>query len=92
VISSASVFGRGAMDGQGMDWQTCHPTGFLSKSFSDAQRNYHTYEQEMIVILKALLKWEDKLISRCFHIMTNHKALEFFQMQCRLTVRQMQWM
>ena len=62
VICDASIFGIGAMYGQGPDWQTSRPAGFLSKKFSDAQRHYHTFEHEMIAILEALLKWEDKLI------------------------------
>jgi hypothetical protein len=50
------------MYGQGPEWQTCRLAGFLLKKFSDAQRNYRTYEHEMIAILEGLLKWEDKLI------------------------------
>lgn len=30
-----------------------------SKKYSDAQRNYETFEHEMITILEGLLKWED---------------------------------
>jgi hypothetical protein len=92
VICDASVFGIGAMYGQGPEWQTCCPAGFLSKKFSDAQRNYHTFEHETIAILEALLKWEDKLISRHIHVVTNHQALEFFQTQRWLSARQMRWM
>ena len=92
VICDASIFGIGAMYGQGPDWQTCHPAGFLSKTFSDAQRHYRTLEHETIAILEALLKWEDKLIGRRIHIVTDHKALEFFQTQHRLSARQTRWM
>jgi RNase H-like domain found in reverse transcriptase len=60
--------------------------------FSDAQRNYWTFEHETIMILEALLKWEDKLIGRCIHVITDHQALEFFQTQRHLSVRQTQWM
>jgi hypothetical protein len=81
VICDASVFGTGAMYGQGPKWQTCRPAGFLSKKFSDAQRNYRTFEHETIAILEALLKWEDKLIGRRIHVVTDHQALEFFQTQ-----------
>jgi RNase H-like domain found in reverse transcriptase/Integrase zinc binding domain len=80
------------MYGQGPEWQTCRPAGFLSKKFSDAQRNYQTFEHETIAILEGLLKWEDKLIGRCIHVVTDHKALEFFQTQCRLSARQTRWM
>jgi hypothetical protein len=81
VICDTSVFGIGAMYGQGPEWQTCRPAGFLSKKFSDAQRNYCTFEHETIAILEALLKWEDKLIGRRIHVITDHQALEFFQTQ-----------
>ena len=80
------------MYGQGPEWQTCRPAGFLSKKFSDAQRNYRTFEHETIAILEALLKWEDKLIGRRIHIVTDHQALEFFQTQRRLSARQTRWM
>ncbi len=62
VICDGSRSGVGAIYGQGPDWQTCHPAGFLSKKFSSAQQNYRTHEHEMIAILEALIKWEDKLL------------------------------
>jgi hypothetical protein len=42
--------------------------------------------------LEALLKWEDKLLGYHIHVVTGHKALEFFKMQLRLSGRQMRWM
>jgi len=33
----------------------------------------------MLTILEALLKWEDKLLGYCIHVVMDHKALEFFQ-------------
>ena len=62
VICDGSKSGVSAIYGQGPEWQTCHPAGFLSKKFSSVQQNYHTNEHEMIVILEALIKWEDKLL------------------------------
>ena len=53
VICDSSKTGVGAIYGQGPDWQSCHPTGFLSKKFSSAQKNYHTHEQETIATLEA---------------------------------------
>jgi hypothetical protein len=92
VICDASTYGVGAMYGQGPTWQTCRPAGFMSRKFTDAQRNYHTFEHEMIAILEALLKWEDKLIGYCINIITDHEALQFFQTQRRLSSRQARWM
>ena len=91
VICDALVFGVGAMYRQGPNWRTCQPAGFLSKKFTDAQGHYHIYEQETIVILEALLKWEDKLVRYCIHVVTDHKALEFFNMQSKFTVCQVRW-
>lgn len=92
VICDASVSGVGAMYGQGITWQKCRPAGFMSRKFSDAQRNYRVFEQEILAILEALLKWEDKLIGYRVHVVTDHKALEFFRTQDRLSGRQTRWM
>jgi len=77
VICNALVYGVGAMYGQGKTWQTCRPAGFMSRNFMDAQCHYQVYEQEMLAILEALLKWEDKLLGYCIHVVMDHKALEF---------------
>jgi hypothetical protein len=92
VICDASVHGVGAMYGQGPTWQSCRPAGFMSRKFTDAQRNYRTFEHETIAILEALLKWEDKLIGFRINIVTDHEALRFLQTQRRLSSRQMRWM
>ena len=61
VICDGSKSGVGTVYGQGPEWQTCRPTGFLFKKFSAAQQNYWTHEHETIAILEVLIKWEDKL-------------------------------
>ncbi len=92
VVCDASTRGVGAMYGQGPTWQTCRPAGFMSKKFSDAQRHYRVFEQETLAILEALLKWEDKLVGYRVHVVTDHRALEFFMTQRNLSSRQMRWM
>ena len=57
-----------------------------------AQQNYTIHELETLAILEALMKWEDKLIGYDIRIITDHKALEFFKTQIRLTVQQQRWM
>ena len=76
VIADGSAFSVGALYGQGPEWQTCRPAGFMSKKFTSAQRSYRTFEHEALAVIEALMKWEDKLISRQFCIVTNHEALE----------------
>ena len=80
------------MYGQGSTWQTHRPARFMSKNFTTAQQNYAVHELEMLAILEALMKWEDKLIGYDIHIITDHKALEFFKTQSSLTARQRRWM
>ena len=45
----------------------------------------------MLVIIEALLKWEDKLLRFKFTIVTNHEALGYLNMQCKLSSRQVRW-
>ncbi len=91
VICDASKSGVGAMYGQGPTWQECRPAGFMPKKFTSAQHNYRVHELETLAILRALLKWEDKLIGYRIHVITDHKALEFFKTQVNLMGRQMRW-
>jgi hypothetical protein len=92
VICDASKTGVGAMYGQGPTWDQCRPAGFMSKKFTNAQQHYAVHEQETLAILEALQKWEDKLVGHRFRVITDHKALEFFQTQAQLSNRQRRWM
>jgi len=64
----------------------------MSKKFTNTQQSYRVFEMETLAILKALLKWKDKLIGRRIHVVTNHRTLEFFKRQPKLSNRQMCWM
>jgi hypothetical protein len=90
LVCDASVSGVGAYYGQGPDWKTCRPAGFMSRKFTNAQRIYATYEHETLAILEALHKWEDKLIGRKFTV-SDHKSLERFKTQPSLSPRQHRW-
>ena len=83
--------GIGAMYGQGANWDTCRPVGFLSKKFTSAQHNYHMHKHKTLVVLEALMKWEDKLLGRKFTVVTDHKGLEYFKTQPNLSLRQTRW-
>ena len=91
LVCDASISGVGAYYGQGTDWQTCRPAGFLSKKFSSAQHSYRTYEQETLAILEGLLRWEDKLLGREIIVITDHRTLEFFNTQRTMSLRQVRW-
>ena len=92
LICDASIHGVGAVYGQGPDWQSCSPAGFLSRKFSSAQRSYPTYKQEALRILKGLMKWEDKLMDLKFTVITNHKSLEFFKKSSNPSPRRVHWL
>jgi hypothetical protein len=64
----------------------------MSHKFTDVQRHYCVFEQEMIAILEVLLKWEDKLIGYHIHAVTDHQVLEFFKTQDQLSSCQTRWM
>ena len=93
VICDGSKTGVGTIYGQGLDWQSCRPAGFLSKKFSSAQQNCctTTHKHETITILEALIKWEDKLLGRKFVIVTDHKSLKYFETQPHLSGHQTRW-
>ena len=56
VITDGSQMGIGAMYGQGANWDTCWPAGFLSKKFMSAQHNYCMHKHETLAVLEALMK------------------------------------
>ena len=63
----------------------------MSKKLSDTQQNYRTFERKTLTIIKALLKWEDKLLGFKFKIITNHEALGYLKTQWKLSSRQICW-
>ena len=91
VMCDACPGGVGAYYGQGKEWKTCQPAGFMSKKFMNAQRSYFTYEHETLAVLEALLKWEDKLVGRAFTIVTDHEALKFFKQKDHQAARPIRW-
>ena len=42
-------------------------------------------------MLKAFMKWEDKILGHKFTLVTDHKGLEYFKTQKNLSDRQAQW-
>ena len=63
----------------------------MSKKFSNTQQHYQTHKHKTIAMLKALMKWEDKLLGCNFTLVTDHKGLEYFKTQKNLSDRQVQW-
>ena len=91
LICDASLYGVGLLYRKGPEWKTCRPVGFMSKKLTDTQQNYQMFEWEMLTIIEVLLKWEDKLLGFKLTIVTDHEALGYLKMQCKLSSRQVQW-
>ena len=91
VITDGSQMGISTMYRQGKSWDTCRPAGFLLKKLMSAQHNYHMHKHETLVVLEALMKWEDKLLGREFMVVTDHKGLEYYKTQPNLLPRQTRW-
>jgi hypothetical protein len=64
--------------------------GYASKSFSPAERNYTTYDKEMLGVIRGLEEWRGLLVgaNNKFEILTDHRNLTFFQDSQKLTPRQ----
>ena len=90
VITDGSQTQIGAMYGQGENWDTCQPAGFLSKKFMSTQHNYYTHKHKTLAVLEAVMKW-DKILGRKFTVVTDHKGLEYLKTQPNLLPRQTRW-
>ncbi len=91
IITDASAAGCGAYYGQGPTWDTIRPAGFMSRKWTNAQRNYYPFELEALAVLEAVLKWEDRLIGHRIDIGTDHAALVFFKTRRHNNHRHQRW-
>jgi hypothetical protein len=49
VITDALARGVGGLYGQGPDWRSCNPAGFMSRKFTPATMSYATWEHRLLV-------------------------------------------
>ena len=93
VVCDACPSGCGAYYGQGEDWKTMRPAGFMSKKFTDAQHLYFTYEHKTLGAIEALKKWDDELL--CLPeiwVVTDHEALKTFMHKAHSGLCQIHWL
>ena len=66
---------------------------FMSKGFSDAERNYEIDDKEMLAIIRALEEWCHFLegTPENFNIFTDHRNLSYFCSAQRLNRCQAWW-
>src|SRR5258708_10576785 len=72
---NASNFTMGSVLSQNQEDGLFHPIGFMSKSFSNMERNYQIHDKEMLAIMCALEEWRHFLegSDQKFEIHTDHK-------------------
>ena len=91
VVTDASNFATGACLFQQYDdgW---HPVVYDSKKLDDAQRNYSTYDKELLAIHRALMKWRCYLLGDYFEVLTDHATLRHLLQQPELkNARRIRW-
>ena len=52
-----------------------HPVSYISKSFTPAERNWSTLEQELYAAVWSVKRWKDMLEGHPFIVMTDHKNI-----------------
>src|SRR5260370_33817109 len=90
---NASNSTTGAVLLQQQEDRLFHPIGFMSKSFSNMERNYQIHDKEMLVIMCALEEWRHFLkgSDQKLEIHTDHKNLSYFQEAHKLNHCQARW-
>ena len=72
----------------GETWETACPMAYDSYQLNPAEKNYPVHEKELLAIVKAMKKWRSSLLGIPFEIYTDHRTLEYFQLQKDMSRRQ----
>ncbi len=93
VEVDASDVGVGAILSQRGEDCRMHPCAFMSRRLSEAERNYHVGDRELLAVKLALEEWRHWLegTQHPFQVLTDHKNLEYLQQAKRLNPRQALW-
>ncbi len=93
VEVDASDVGVGAILSQRGEDCRMHPCAFMSRRLSEAERNYHVGDRELLAVKLALEEWRHWLegTQHPFQVLTDHKNLEYLQQAKRLNPRQARW-
>ena len=93
VVTDASDFGVGASLEQEDDSYQRKPVAFFSHSLNPAERNYETYERELLALVLALRTWRHYLEGSSFKVVchTDHKPLITFMNHQQESGRLIRW-
>jgi len=68
------------------------PVAFLSATLKDAEKNYSTYDKEMLAIIHACQAWRHLLHGVPTTLYTDHQALTTYKQHKTLNPRQARWL
>lgn len=97
IETDASEFAAAAILSQlvsiGEENPQWHPVAFWSRKFIPAERNYETYDQELLAIVDAFKHWRHYLEGAAYpiRVLTDHNNLKGFMKLKQLNGRQARW-
>ncbi|KEP45888.1 putative Transposon Tf2-1 polyprotein, partial [Rhizoctonia solani 123E] len=91
--TDASGVAMGAVLSQQQEDERLHPVSYMSKSFTDAEKNYNTHDKELLAIIKALEHWRIFLegTEKPITVFMDHRNLEYWQKSRNFNWRHAQW-
>ncbi|EUC59384.1 Pol polyprotein/retrotransposon, putative, partial [Rhizoctonia solani AG-3 Rhs1AP] len=92
LVTDACCTGASGVVSQGEDLKTAKIVAFWSGKFTATQQNYPVHEQELLAIKESLERFKNLLQGVKVRVFTDHKALEYFATQMKLSPRQTRWM
>ena len=93
IECNASKYASGAVltqiDGNGNQ----NPCTFISKTFSETERNYKIYDRELLAIICALEEWRHYIqgLPHTTLVLSDHKNLMYYREARKLNRRQARW-
>ena len=91
--TDASDYAIGAVLSQQCEDEKWRPVGYISKSLSDAERNYPIHDKELLSVIRALEEWRHLLegANHVVDIYNDHQNLTYFMQAQNLNRRQARW-
>ena len=72
--------------------QEGHVIAYKSRKLKIHEKNYATYDLELVVVIHALKMWRHHLIGKKIILMTDNKGLKYLLDQPNLNARQARWL
>ena len=93
VEADCSGYVMGACLSQFDHQNVLRPVAYFSKKLSPTQSNYEIHDKELLAVISALEIWRGELagLKDSFEIISDHKNLQYFLTNRKLSERQVRW-